>query len=369
MKISPAINRFIALAVAATACALPPAVCAQINQAVLPTTGPLSAQSVSRLLLADVARQGNRIVAVGDRGYIAYSDNNGQTWLRAKTPANLPLLNGVYFSDANTVWAVGHDSVILKSTDQGREWIEAHAATKDGQALMDIIFTDANTGFVVGAYGAYFETIDAGKTWVSRKIIPPLASKPVSKPAANALRGERGRGGGNASDLVDDAEKSADEDRHLNAIIKLADHRLFIAGEAGTLLSSADNGKTWSRLFSPYKGSYFGAVAANDGAVIIFGLRGHVYRSANANLGAWTAIKTHTSASMMGATKLADGAIALAGLSGTVLLSKDDGKTFALLASGTTKPLAAPVAGAANELLVVGESGARNVPLAATAKK
>ena len=46
------------------------------------------------------------MVAVGDRGYIVYSDNEGDNWVRAKAPAGMPLLNAVYFSDANTVWAV-----------------------------------------------------------------------------------------------------------------------------------------------------------------------------------------------------------------------------------------------------------------------
>lgn len=377
MKILPALNRFalsastVAVLFAAAVGAMSAASWAQINPAVLPSAGPLSKQSTSRLLLTDVARSGNRLVAVGDRGYVIFSDNNGESWARAKSPANLPLLNGVYFSDANTAWAVGHDSVILKSTDQGKEWVQVHSSTKDPRALMDIVFTDANTGFAVGAYGAYYETTDAGKSWASRKLIEPVAvAKPAkAQPAGRGGRGEK-PGKGPAMDFADDAEKSSDEDRHLNAIIKLADKRLFIAGEAGTLALSADNGKNWSRLASPYKGSFFGAVAADDGAVIIYGLRGNVYRSTDASLKAWKQIDTGTKASMMGATKLADGAVVLAGLSGTMLLSRDGGKSFAALASGTTKPLAAPVAGAANLLLVVGESGAREVPLvAATAKK
>ncbi|MEI6737971.1 MAG: YCF48-related protein [Pseudomonadota bacterium] len=241
-------------------------VSAQINPAVLPASGPLSKQAMSRMLLTDATRAGNRIVAVGDRGYVVFSDNNGESWERAKTPASLPLLSGVYFSDANTAWVVGHDLVILKSVDHGKEWTQANSSAKDQRALMGIVFTDANTGFVVGAYGAFYETGDGGKTWASRKVIPPAV---VAKNAVKAEKGNRESKGHNADkgskskelDLADDAEKSADEDKHLNAIIKLTNNNLFIAGEAGTLLSSTDNGKTWSRIASPYKGSFFGAVA------------------------------------------------------------------------------------------------------------
>lgn len=153
---------------------------AQINPSVMPAVGPLTKQTMSRLLLTDVAREGKRIIAVGDRGYIVYSDNDGESWQRAKTPLGLALLNSVYFSDANTVWAVGHDSVILKSTDQGKEWTQVYSSAKDQRPLMDILFVDANHGFAVGAYGAFLETLDAGKTWTLRKAIPALAKQKLS---------------------------------------------------------------------------------------------------------------------------------------------------------------------------------------------
>ena len=330
---------------------------AQINPAVMPAVGPLTKQTMSRLLLTDVAREGARIIAVGDRGYIVYSDNDGESWQRAKTPPGLALLNSVYFSDANTVWAVGHDSVILKSTDQGKEWTQVYSSAKDQRPLMDVLFVDANHGFAVGAYGAFLETLDAGKTWTSRKAIPAAAK---AKPAKAA------RGGRNAGmDIEDEADKSPDEDKHLNAIIKLGQGRLFIAGEAGTMLLSNDNGKSWERVVSPYKGSYFGAMLANDGGVLALGLRGNVFRAADTGLKTWTPVATNTKASMMSATKLADGAIVMSGLSGTLLVSRDNGKTFAPIESGTIKPLAATVQGKGGALLVVGETGARDVAFAA----
>jgi len=329
---------------------------AQINPLVLPQAGPLSKQAMSRILLTGVARAGNRVVAVGDRGYIVYSDSNGETWSRAKTPPNLPLLNSIYFSDTNTAWAVGHDSHILKSVDQGKEWTSAYSSINDKRPIMDITFTDANTGFAIGAYGAFYESTDAGKTWAPRKVIPP---QPATAKTATA----KGKAKGDELDVVDDQDRGTDEDKHLNAIIKLGDNQLFIVGEAGTMLISKDNGKTWTRLASPYKGSYFGAVRADDGAVVIYGLRGNVYRSTDATLSAWTLITTNTTSSFMGATKLADGTIALTGLSGTLLVSKDAGKSFATVNTATTKALASLVQGGPNSLLIVGESGPRNVLL------
>jgi photosystem II stability/assembly factor-like uncharacterized protein len=221
------------------------------------------------------------------------------------------------------------------------------------------LFVDATHGFAVGAYGAFLETVDAGKTWTLRKAIPVVA-KPTPSTSA---RGGRGAG----IEVEDDTDKSADEDKHLNAVIKLGEGKLFIAGEAGTMLLSNDNGKSWERVVSPYKGSYFGAIVANDGSVLVLGLRGNVFRSVDPSLRVWTPVASNTKASMMSATKLADGAIILSGLSGTLLMSRDNGQTFAPIESGTIKPLAAAVQGKGATLVVVGETGARDVALAAGA--
>jgi photosystem II stability/assembly factor-like uncharacterized protein len=330
---------------------------AELNPKVMPASGPLTKQAISRLLLSDVARAGNRIVAVGDRGYVVFSDSNGESWERAKTPAGVALLTSVHFAEGNTVWATGHDSTILKSTDQGKEWTQAYSSTKDKRPLLDVLFVDANIGFAVGAYGAFYETNDAGKSWSARKVIPS-APKAAAKPVAKSVRGKQ-------LEVEDEVEKT-DEDRHLNAIVKLADGRLFIVGEAGTMLVSSDAGKTWSRVASPYKGSFFGVIQANDGAVVAFGLRGNVYRSAD-GLKSWSQVNVNTKASMMGATKLADGTIALAGLSGALLVSRDAGASFTPLSSGTIKALSGAVTGGPNSLLVIGETGARDVLLTASA--
>ena len=335
---------------------------------VMPASGPLSKQSMSRLLLIDAARIGNRVVAVGDRGYIVFSDNNGESWQRAKTPPNTPLLTAVFFLDDKTGWAVGHDSMILTSTDRGESWTKAFSAADEQKPLMDIVFVDANTGFAVGAYGAFYGTADGGKTWTSRKLFE--TTKVVAAPKAPAKKGKYESVGAKPGDAdIDDKAggKGGDEDKHLNAIINLGDNKLFVAGEAGMLAQSNDGGKTWTRIASPYKGSYFGAIQAQNGTVLIYGLRGRIYRSTDAALSSWKQVESKTVASLMGATRLPDGALVLAGLSGTVLVSRDNGESFSSLPTGSTKALSAPLLGAPNALLLIGETGARGVLLTATA--
>jgi len=290
---------------------------------VLPESGPLPKVTMERLLLVDAIHQGSRVVAVGDRGYIVLSDDNGKTWRRAKSPA-APLLTAVEFVDAKSGWAVGHDSVILATTDGGETWAQQFSAPAEQRPLLDVHFVDKSNGFAIGAYGAFFETADGGKSWNPRKVI--------------------------------------EDDKHLNAFIPLPEGRLLILGEAGTILASQDAGKTWAAIPSPYKGSLFGGLVADDGAVVAFGLRGRIFRSTDSGKN-WKAIDNASVATLMDGSKLPDGALVVAGNGGTVLVSRDHGQSFQPVPTGSTKAFAKALLGPPNAVILIGETGAREVPL------
>lgn len=287
------------------------------------SAAPFGKVTMQRLMLVDAARHGSRVVAVGDRGYIVLSDDEGRSWRRAKSPA-APLLTAVEMLDAKTGWAVGHDSVILATTDGGENWAQQFSAPSEQRPLLDILFLDKDRGYAVGAYGAFYETTDGGKTWNARKVI--------------------------------------EDDKHLNAIVPLPGGAIVVLGEAGTILRSEDGGGTWKPIASPYKGSLFGGVVAEDGALVAFGLRGRIFRTADGGK-AWKAIDNASVASLMGGTRLPDGTLVLAGAGGTVLVSRDNGQSFGPLATGVTKAYAKPILGAPNTLLLLGETGASEVAL------
>jgi|CXWK01.1.fsa_nt_gi photosystem II stability/assembly factor-like uncharacterized protein len=291
--------------------------------ATLPESGPLPRVTMERLLLIDASRQGSRVVAVGDRGYIVISDDDGKSWRRAKSPA-APLLTAIEFLDAKHGWAVGHDSVILATQDGGETWTQQFAAPAEQRPLLDVIFVSKDTGYAIGAYSAFYETGDGGKSWNPRKVIP--------------------------------------DDKHLNAFVRLPEGRLLILGEAGTILVSPDEGKTWSPIASPYKGSLFGGLVAEDGSLVVFGLRGNIYRSPDGGK-TWKAIDNASTATLMGGSKLPDGALVIAGNGGTVLVSRDNGQSFVPLVTESTKAFAKAVLGSANAVVLIGETGVREVTL------
>ena len=56
---------------------------------------------------------------------------------------------------------------------------------------------------------------------------------------------------------------------------------VLLAGEQGLLLKSGDGGASFGALASPYKGSFFGLLAARTGTLVAYGLRGNAFRSAD----------------------------------------------------------------------------------------
>ena len=66
--------------------------------------------------LIGVAKAGKRIVAVGLRGHIVYSDDEGKTWTQAaNVPVSVDLLS-VSFDDDKNGWAAGHGGAVLNTT-------------------------------------------------------------------------------------------------------------------------------------------------------------------------------------------------------------------------------------------------------------
>ncbi|MGD9217045.1 MAG: YCF48-related protein, partial [Desulfobacteraceae bacterium] len=152
-------------------------------------------------VLIDVTRAEGRLVAVGERGIIVYSDDAGETWQQAQVPVSVGL-TAVHFSNPQSGWAVGHGGVVVHTVDGGKTWVRqlegvqaaqmalenaqaraervgpedldaqqmvdnAKLLAKDGpdKPFLDLYFENDRVGFVVGSYGLIFKTEDGGVTW------------------------------------------------------------------------------------------------------------------------------------------------------------------------------------------------------------
>ncbi len=160
-----------------------------------------------------------------------------------------------------------------------------------------------------------------------------------------------------------------EEELHFNAIGKLNNGDLFIAGEQGTMAISSDSGATWSNLESPYEGSYFGVIARGQKGALIFGLRGNVFVTDDARAGPWLPLPAESLATFFGGTRMADGSVTLVGLAGSVRRIAVDGsvkqipvavKEVDALGKERVKELSGSLSSViqfADGLLVVGENG------------
>jgi photosystem II stability/assembly factor-like uncharacterized protein len=297
---------------------------------------PLASQS----LLLDLVWAGPRIVVVGERGHILLSDDRGATWRQAKVPT-LANLTGVFFIDARNGWAVGHDEVVLRTTDGGDSWTLTHSAPEKQQPLLSVWFKDANKGFAIGAYGTMLGTTDGGATWVAQTFDPqPLKPRPAAK---------------------DDefSDEPSPSDMHLNAIVASATGKLYIAAEAGHIFRSDDEGVSWKVLTRPYEGSFFGILPLEGEALLAFGLRGHLFESGDAGA-TWREIPTQTVAMLTDGIHV-EQTVVIAGLAGTLLVGRGSERAFALTQFPDRRGINAILALDAKTFVVAGEGGVRTV--------
>ena len=303
---------------------------------------PLAASS----LLLDLAVAGNRLVAVGERGHVLLSDDQGATWRQAKSVPTRVMLTAVYFVDAQYGWAVGHDETILNY----RRW---------RRKLDALAFRSGSAAAAARPVVRKPRQRHCGRRlWRllhHQRRRPELVEREVRAAAAPGKDGPK-----------HDGEAAPDEgelppDYHLNRIVGVG-NRLYVAAEGGQLYRSDDRGASWRALPSPYEGSFFGLVPIRGEGLLAFGLRGHLYRSADAGE-TWTELESHTTAMLTDGVAVNDLRVVIGGLAGVLLVSGDAGETFKLTQQDDRKGLSAVLPGPAGAVVVAGEGGVRTIRL------
>jgi len=308
----------------------------------------------AKSLLNGVALAGTRVVAVGWRGHVVYSDDRGESWAQAPVPVSSDLV-AVHFPSPRLGWAVGHNGVVLHSTDGGATWTkqldgraaaelmqrtyagrpagaagaepglaeEAERLVADGpdKPFLDVWFDDERNGWVVGTFSIVFRTTDGGVSW-----------EPWYHRADNPRR------------------------LHLYAVRRI-DGELFVAGEQGLLLKLDERDGRLHALATPHSSTHFG-ITGKPGAVIVFGLGGRALRSRDGGRH-WEEVSTGVAVNLTGAAVTPDGRIVLVSQEGHVLLSADDGASFTPARLDRPFPAAAVVALDAETLALAGLLGVR----------
>lgn len=309
----------------------------------LPIARPAAAAPRAPMaVLLGAARAGSRLVAVGERGIVLLSDDEGRAWRQTSSPASVTL-TAVRFASPTVGWATGHAGVILATEDGGIQWrpqldgaaaaasalqqargrlaaapadpvatravADAERLVADGpdKPFFDLWFSDTRHGFAIGAYNLFVRTQDGGATWVA---------------ALDRLPNARGN--------------------HLYAIAGRG-LDLYIAGEQGLLLRSRDGGERFDALASPYAGSFFTLALLPGGELIAAGLRGKAFRSTDQG-DSWQEITGLPSLTWVASAVADDGTVWLGNQAGQIFASRDAGLRWLPVAAPPGPP-SAPLTG------------------------
>jgi photosystem II stability/assembly factor-like uncharacterized protein len=271
-----------------------------------------------RIYLLNIARAGDRLVTVGERGFTLVSDDGGKTWRAVATPVTRTL-TGVAFDGAKLGVAVGHGGSLVRTEDGGDTWTAVDVENDVGSdSFLGVTSLGGGRFAAYGAFGMYLDSSDGGATWQRRPVI------------------------------------SEEFENHISKVLPF-NGALWMVAEYGTLARSDDGGETWIELESPYEGSFFGMVAAADGALVLHGMRGTVFRSADGGA-SWQEVELGTTTTPNGSALLSDGRIVLVGNSGLVATSTDNGQSFNIKWSPAGRGFSALVE-VPGGIVVAGEGG------------
>jgi photosystem II stability/assembly factor-like uncharacterized protein len=309
-----------------------------------------------------VVAAGTRLVTVGIRGHILYSDDGGKTWQQAKVPVSSDLTS-VYFPTPTDGWAVGHDGVVLHTTDGGENWTKqldgvqagkimldyytALAATDpanesyttlvdDAQRVVDegadkpflgVWFSDAQNGYVVGAFGLIFRTADGGASWT------PLNDK-MDNPQGFHLIAITGSGSGDDVTLV---------------------------SEMGLVMRLDPATGQFATITTPFDGTYFGVQKIQDG-MVVYGLSGKAFKSTDGGA-SWTSLVLPVDKPLTAATVDASGQLFMFDQPGEIVSSIDGGATFRMRPQTSPAAVSSAVAVGNEALVLVGPRGVRVFPI------
>ena len=300
-------------------------------------------KQMMQALYTDITKSSIGAVAVGERGHILYSENM-LDWKQSSSPTRSLLTNA--FSLGNHVWAVGHEQVILHSSDGGITWARQYLKLDAFGPLLDVLFIDDQRGLAIGVEGTILSSNDGGASWtesvITDKLIEAAAVEVTVVEVAD-------------SNVASDDMGVDETPPHLNAIANSA-IGLMIVGENGAVFSSSDQGASWVRRTLPYNGSMFGVITLDDGSMAAFGLNGNVFQTDDLGV-TWRKLNSDTDASIMGGAAASNGRAVFVGARGFVLTKGTDTNDLAKFVFQDGGSLAGVLPISDDEFVVIGENG------------
>jgi len=192
-----------------------------------------------------LASAGNIVIAVGEDGLVARSDDGGNTWSQATSPSLFGDLVSVA-TDGNGVWLATGDNFgahLLRSSDDGLTWTELTAPSGSG---LRAIAWQANTDWILAGEGDNFDTgiiyrsTDDGDSWqlLAEDLAAPIHALAINADGDVLAVGEGGLIlSGTLSTAFSAPSGYTRVSEDLYAAIVTSSGSFLIGGESGTLLT------------------------------------------------------------------------------------------------------------------------------------
>lgn len=175
---------------------------------------------------------------VGTGGFIAKTEDAGETWHLQADGMTGEWLRKVFFVNDSTGWIVAAHGYVLKTEDAGETWTEQLGLPNE--TLYSIFMLDENNGVIGGADNTLYYTTDGGTTW---------------NLSTHAITGEQ----------------------DINGVFFLDATHGWAVGQVGTIQFTTDGGVTWTAQTSPtteeledvyFRNTMDGWAVGDDGAII-----------------------------------------------------------------------------------------------------
>ncbi len=235
--------------------------------------------------------------AVGNKGLVLKTRNNGQTWTRVETGKHISF-NDVA-ADREQVWIIGQDGTVMYSSSGGDSWTQQSSPAD--VSLMQITFLDEKSGFVVGEGGTAMTTDDGGATW-----------RLLDLDWMSLLPEEVIMMGVVAPNLYD--------------IFFIDKEKGWIIGDSGLVLTSHDGGATWMLARAGTEPPLFSVFFENAQEGWATGQNGLLLRTVDGGI-QWDTVAVPVGASLY--RIVMDGSRGyIVGDQGTLLQTNDEGRTW-----------------------------------------
>jgi photosystem II stability/assembly factor-like uncharacterized protein len=201
-------------------------------------------------------------VTVGTGGTILRTTTGGVSWHSIPSGTTQDLFDVQFISPSKAI-AIGSSGCILRSTDAGETW-EKQSSGSDAD-LSSLSFIDSLNGFVSGRGPTLLKTINGGAAWTPLSFPSTQSARLYGIFFADSMHGcvvgDNTRifsteDGGQLWQVADSLHHSA-AGSYLSKLRGVAGQRMLFLGSSSLVVTSSDNGVTWTDYSNTLPSSVF----------------------------------------------------------------------------------------------------------------